>query len=263
MDSPTPSSETPIPSRRRTLRRLLFLAAFVIFALLVLLILLPAPAPRFAWLTPAELQQATRPSRFTLIKYKLEYLAGPLLRHLPRHPVYFIISSTIFTAAPEASIQTNLGPPFATNAGGLSAWIVPADQIGAFRRALRTNGAVSIQPSPQVQVGSGVQASASIGQNVSLIPGTYTNVGITMDTAATPGSGFINLLIGVSSTALSSSSSNTPVIKTNFSTACQVTLPQLATLLVRCGQTDSASPSNYWLLVSPAMIDTKGKPVKK
>jgi hypothetical protein len=266
MDSPPPSPEAPPaavpPKRRRALWR--FLAVSVsLFAILVILFLaFVSSNPQFVWLTPAQIAQAGRPGLLTRLKYQLIRLAGPLMRYYHSHGPNIMITSSIIRMSPGTGPPA-LGAPVASDASGMSAWILSPAQLASLRQSLRTNPAAFLLLSPSILTSSGVQSRASVGQSVPLAPGIYTNVGITLDATAKASSGSINLLLNASSTALSAlPGSNGPSIKTNFSTACRVMLPDAGGLVISCKNADPANPTNYWVVVSPTLVDATGQPIK-
>jgi hypothetical protein len=66
----------------------------------------------------------------------------------------------------------------------------------------------------------------------------------------------IRLLLGLTSTELAApSSNNLPSIKTNLAFACQATLPNAHALVLDGG-------NGCWLLLSPTLIDARGKSIK-
>lgn len=89
-----------------------------------------------------------------------------------------------------------------------------------------------------------------------------TNIGITLDTAATASAGSVKLLLGAISTQLAGQST-TNGLKTNFSAACRVILPDAGALVMNCRNADASNPTNYWLIVSPTLVDAAGRSVKK
>jgi hypothetical protein len=264
MDSPPPTSAMPpaaaAPNRRRALLRFLAVGVSLLVILVVLFLAFASPNEQFAWLTPAQMAQATHAGPFTQLKYKLIRLAGPLMRFYHRNRPNILISSNILkTSSPAA--PADLGPPFITNSGGMSAWILLPAELTSLRQALKTNSAVTMLPSPRIQTASGGAAMAMVGQSITVSPGGITNIGITLDTVVTASSGSVKMLLGASSTELAGQSI-TNGIKTNFSAACRVVLPDAGALVINCRNSDASNPTNYWLIVSPVLVDATGKPIK-
>jgi len=265
MDSPPPKSETlAAPAALRRRRALLRFLAVSISLLVILVILFLAFAPsdsQFAWLTPAQMAQATHAGPLTQLKYKLIRLAGPLMRFYHSHRPNILISSNILRISSPAP-PADLGPPFITNSGGMSAWILSPAELLSFRQALKTNTTMTMLSSPSIQTASGGSAQAMIGQSISFSPGGITNIGVTLDTAPTASGDLVKMLLGASSTELAGQSI-TNGIKTNFSAACRVVLPDAGALVINCRNADATNPTNYWLIVSPVLVDATGKPIKK
>ena len=265
MDSPPPTSETPPATvasiRRRALLRFLAVSISLLVILVVLFLVFASPNEQFTWLTPAQMAQATHPGPLTQLKYKLIRLAGPLMRYYHRNRPNILIASNILKTSSPAALA-GLGPPVITNASGMSAWILSPAELLSFRQALKTNSDVTMLSSPRIQTASGGSARAMMGQSISFSPGGITNIGIALDTVATASSSSVKLLLGASSTELAGQSI-TNGIKTNFSAACRVVLPDAGALVINCRNADPSNPTNYWLIVSPVLIDATGKPIKK
>ena len=267
MDSPPLTTETPpaaaLPNRRRALLRFLAVSVSLLVILVVLFLAFASPNEQFAWLTPAQMARATHAGPFTQLKYKLIRLAGPLMRfHHSHRPNVWISSNIIRTYSPAAA--ADLGAPFITNAGGMSAWILSPKELFSFRKSLKTNTAMTMLSSPSIQTTSGTSARTMIGQSVTVSPGGITNIGITLDIAPTASRDLVKMLLGASSTELAGqSTTNGPVIITNFFAACRVVLPDAGALVINCRNADPANPTNYWLVVSPVLLDATGKPMKK
>jgi hypothetical protein len=267
MDSPPPTFETPpaaaTPNRRCVVRRFLAVSVSLLVILVVLVLVFASPNPQFVWLTPAQMTQASHPGPLTQLKYKLIRLAGPLMRFYHSHRPNISISSNILATSSPAA-PASLGAPFITNAGGMNAWILSPAELASFRQALKTNSGVTMLSSPSMQTPSGVATRALVGQFIPLSPGVSANIGITMDATATAYSGSVKMLLGVNSTELSgASTTNGLTIKTNFSTACRVLLPDAGALVINCRNADATNPTNYWLIVTPVLVDATGKPIKK
>jgi hypothetical protein len=266
MDSPPLPSETPpapfARNRPRAVRHFLavFASLVLVLVLFVLFLTLASPNPQFVWMTPAQMAQATHPGPLTQLKYKLIRLAGPLMRYYHRNRPNIVISSNIITIS-SPSAPAALGAPFITNAAGMSAWILSPAELLTFRQALKTNTSVTMLSSPRILTASGGMARAVIGQSITLSSGGATNVGITLDTVTTASSGSVKMLLGASSTELAGHFIANG-LKTNFTAACRVLLPDAGALVINCRNADATNPTNYWLIVSPVLVDATGKPIK-
>ena len=268
MDSPPPSSE-PSPARvplmcRRAVRRFLFFLVCVLFVIVVIVCLPPTQEPRFVWLTPAQAAQANRVGPLTSLKYKLMRMAGPLMRYYHGHRPNIRISTSIMMS-PATAGQPALGAPFVTNDRGMSAWILSSTNLNSFQQVLKANSKSEVAARMTIQMANGMHASIGYGvQHVPIAPGIFTNVGDFINVVAKSSSSSINLMLDVSSTELAGvPGTNRPSIKTNFCTACRVVLPDASSLVINCGNADTNNSTNYWLIVSPVLIDANGKPVKK
>jgi hypothetical protein len=263
MDSspPTPNAPPVAPVRRHAFRRFgIVFAVVVVLAIVLLLFCLPSVQPQFAWLTPAQAVQANHPGPLTQLKYKLIRLAGPLMRHFPSHRPSIMITAYIFTV-PAKLGETVPDAPRVANSEGANAWILSPVELFSYQQRLKANPDVSLLFSPRIMTSSGVQARFSIGQSV---PGYASNIGITLDAAATASSGSINLLVNATDTQLAG-----PVmvsgttVETNLSTACRARLPDAGGLVITCRKAGTSNGTNYWLIISPMLVDATGKPLKK
>jgi hypothetical protein len=268
MDSPPPTSETPpaavVPNRRRALRRFLIVIVSLLVVLVVLFLVFASPNPQFAWMTPAQMAQASRPGSLTQLKYKAMRLAGPLMRFYHSHRPNIHIAVNVFTASPIAG-QTDPDTLGLTNADGTRAWILALQELSVFQQRFKTNSSVHLVSGMNIQTRDGMSASVAMGSrfSVNAATGTWTNIGTSIDALPKTSAGSINLLIHASSTELSGvSTTNGPVIKTNFSAACRVLLPDAGALVLNCRNADPSNPTNYWLIVSPVLVDATGKPIK-
>jgi hypothetical protein len=265
MDSPPPTPAAPkvavSSTRRRALRGFLALSVSFLLILVVLILVLTSSQPQFAWLTPDQMTQAAKPGPLTLLKYKIIRLAGPLMRYYHPNRLNIIISSSILQFS-TASGPPALGAPFITNSDGMSAWILSSSELAVLRRSLKTNSGVFETVAPRIQTSSRMRSVASVQKQVNLAPGVIADVGSVIDATATVHSGSVTLLLFARSTEAVSPPSDSPAVKTNFCAACRVTLPDAGGLIINCGNAGPANPTNYWLIISPVLVDAAGKPIK-
>jgi hypothetical protein len=245
------------------LKRFFALCAFILILLGSLFIYLTSSQSQFTWLTPAQFAQANRPGALALLKYKLIKLGGPLMRYYHSHRPNIKISITVATLS-TASEQPGLGAPFTTNTDGMSAWVLSPAALAALQQALKTNSAASFVSHMITHTGNGQQAGMRRGgQSILLASGTYAYTGNSVDVVAKTSSTSIDLLLDASSTELSAvSTTNGPTVKTNFFAACRAILPDAGGLVINCRNADATNPTNYWLIVSPVLVDATGKPIK-
>jgi hypothetical protein len=261
MDSRPPTSETP--PRRRPLFRLLAVSLSLLVILVVLFLAFAFSNSQFTWLTPAQMTQASRPGLLTQLKYKLIRLAGPLMRYYHTHRPNILIAANVFTASPVAG-QTDPDIPGLTNADGTRAWILPPQELSSFRQRLKTNTGISLISGMNIQTRDGMSAGAALGRTmtVNVSTGAWTNIGTSIDVLPKKSAGIVSMLINARSTESLVATTNGAVIITNFSTACRALIPDAGALVLNCRNTDPANPTNYWLIVSPMLVDATGKPIK-
>jgi hypothetical protein len=261
MDSPLPTPDAPRPVRRRAFRRsgIIFAVALVL-AIVLLLLCLPTAQPTFAWLTPAQAAQANHPGPLAELKYKLIRMAGPLMRYFPSHRPKVMINAYIF-AVPAKLGETAPDAPGIANADGANAWILSPAELFSFQQRIKANPDVSMLSSPRIMTSSGMQTRFTVGQ---FVPGYYTNIGIILDVVAQVSGDSVNLLINATDTQLAG-----PVmvsgtaVETNLSAICRARVVDAGGLVFKSAATLPAGPTNYWLIVSPVLVDAAGKPIKK
>jgi hypothetical protein len=254
-----PEATLTVASRRHPIRRLLVVSA-VVLVLLIILFRLLWPSPQFIWLTPAQAAQANRPGLLTQLKYKLMRLSGPLMRYYSRRSDYILISTEIFNV--NAAVDP-AGPdaPCVIKDDGSRAWILSPDKLISFRQGFQAYTNVSKVFSPRIQTSSGGMTRCSMTQSV---PGSTNVVGFTLDVTARSTSRSVNLFVDATDTSWTWAKGTTNIsIITNFAAACRTQLADAGGLVINCRGTDPASATNYWLIISPMLVDATGKPIKK
>ena len=221
---------------------------------------------QLVWLTPAEFARADHPGLLTQLKYKLINLAGPLMRSYRGHRPNSMVSVNIFTSAsPGASPVLGTTLVAGTN-DGANAWILSPEELNAFWQRLKTNSSISFLSGMNMVTHDGTGATAATGGRIfsSVTTGIYTNTGTSVAVLPEASAGMVNMLINARSTELPAfAASNSPVAKTNFSTACRAFVPDAGALVLHCHNADPANPTNYWLIISPALVDAAGQRIKK
>jgi hypothetical protein len=254
----TPDPTSAPPSRRRHLSLRLIPVGLGLLALTIVTLLFAARSPlpnSVVWLSPAELARLAQPGPLTRLKYKLMNLTGPLWRYVQGNHPSIKIDSSLFKLSVIAAQQTSLGFPIATNGQGLRAWVLPPAELSDFRQRLRGLPGVRHSNSSGIQTGDGAQAKLINGNSV-VVAGTVVPVGLTIDVTPQRVRQSLRLNLGVTSTELADSSSNSPPsIRTNLVLACQAVLPTAYGLVLDGG-------NGYWFILSPALIDARGNPVK-
>jgi hypothetical protein len=262
MDSLSPALETPavgVPRRHRLWR---ILAACVLFTCLSLFIFLVFPEREFVWLTPAQLDQASRPGPVILLKYKLKGFVELLLGHRRSHQSGTLISTSIVTISSDDTASL-LSAPFATNAGGMKAWILSPEEMSAFLKRLKAGpGFANVVP-PEIKAADGLAYRTMSGHSTLVAPGVWTNAGIKLDVTASATYISLKLLVGATYTQVPwPPATNFPPIKTNFCVACRALLPMGSCLVINCRNYDASSPASYWLIFAQLLPYDPHKPPK-
>jgi hypothetical protein len=265
MDS-SPSPENPAaapkPSRRRIFGLCIVIAALLAITLTLIFAFLTAAQPRFAFLTQDQFFQAKKPGPFTRLKIKLLNLAGPVLRPFRKKSSGILVSSSILTRPVDAPMPGQLGAPFTTNDTGMEAWILSPGETASVLPELKRKSYSSSVSNVRIQTSSGIPASLHTGTSVQLASGRWIFLGNILDLTAITTASSVNLVFDASSTDPDNTTGNQLAVKTNFYVACRALIPNSGSILINCGHTDPTNNANYWLLLTPQLLDASGKPIR-
>jgi hypothetical protein len=259
-------SDLSRPSAPSSRRSGLFPATLGVVGVLILLSILfslPSAPPHrpIAWLTPAQLKQATQPGTLTRLKNKLMTLMPFLWQWQWRHEPLFLTESKLLVLPSAVTAQVGLGPPTATNSDGLQGWILSPARSRAFQQLLKGMGNTVVLASPRIETGAGSRGEVAVGQNVPAAT-RPAFAGLVVTVAPAVAAGSIRLLLGVTSTEeVSSPSGRTPVVRTNFTLRCRTFLPNAGSLVINAGDANRFGASNHWLVVSLTEVDAHGRPI--
>jgi hypothetical protein len=269
MKSPKPSDVVPAPLKRG--RRLEFwFPTLGIFLLAIVLVLglLATSKNNVTWLSPTELAAAGKPGHLRQFKDHIKKFIMPVWRHFQRPPSVVNLRADVFAVPAGMNLPDDLGSPSSTSSNTTRAWVLSPSQLNSFRQSIQTNSGFVPLNSQQVLTLEGMQAQIQMAGLISLPNGSSTTaplipVGTIVDIFPKIVSGSVNLIVGASSTSLAGRSPDQfPLIKTNFALACRVTVPSGGALVVEDGNVKNHNGTNYWLVVSPAILDAQGKPLK-
>ncbi len=264
MDSPTPSSEpssSPTPNCRRALRR--FIAAIaVLFLLAALFFVLARPGSKVAWLTPAELAQASKPGLLTQWRRKAMNLTAPLWRwYQPRRRVVSI-SSTVLTLPPAAAAQLSLGPPAAADTNGMRIWILSPAELVTVQQRLTSQSGADILAKSILPTVDGLQVYLNNSTPPSTVRGGPTvYIPPIVWLAVTPRivSRSVNLTVAI--TAIQSPFA--PAMpQTNVTPGFRASLPTTGGLLIDGANIKYTNGQSCWFVISPSILDANGNPIK-
>jgi hypothetical protein len=271
----TSSSSAGQPQKHHAPLRWVYaiLGLFLVILALVLVLVLPEGSNRqFTWMTSEQITQAMTPGPLTILSYRVQRMLGPLMRYYHSTRPNIVITSEFVTASPDEAGEFGLGAPAATNANGLCVWILSSKQMASFSKALKTRSVISIL---RIQTADGTQAAISMGLgNPNPMPTLRLSRG--QSTPAAPSVGRtgidilpkisadgVNLLLSaISAEADPQTTPGSAGIRTNFFAACRVLVPDAGGLVLDCGDSGGGSETNYWLIVSPVLVDARGMPIK-
>jgi len=264
MSSQSEAPAVPCPAPGRNRRAVLWLASVTL--LLVVLgwffALRPFSGNGLVWLTPAQFARATQAGPLTKFKLKVATLVGPLGLLNWRYRPNILTRSTLMTLTTDAVQRAGLpSASSATNADGTRIWLLSAAELKILQQRLKIIPSASILNSASIVMLSGQQGQVSSGQ--SLPPGATSDlVGLRIDLAPKFVSGSIKVMLGAASTEKWQPLASSPaVVRTNLSVACRAIVPNAGALLVDTGESPASSGTNYWLIVSPTAVDSRGNPL--
>ncbi len=257
MDSP--QSLQPVSHRRRVGVGILIFVLGILATVIVGIVIASknrAPEAELVWLDPAQFTRQMRTGSLKGLYYKTLNFAAPLLQHF-RQPRKVILLKSQFLAVHGATVsELGLDGPTGTNATGALVWICP--EFEKVQRQLKTIRDVELVNAPSITVGEGTAASLCCGNSD---PKTGIFVGVTLDVAPKIVSHRLQLPMSAVYSELDAGSQANP-IRTNFSAACRVLLPNAGGILIISPDTNNNNGTNYWLMLSATAIDGHGKAIK-
>lgn len=262
MDAPPSSPEAAPPALknpRYTAIRLALVVSGVLLLSVGLLVLLvyEGSNTKIVWLTPTEaanISAPQKPGALTALKQKLAKLAPSLWQKLRGNRPKIKVWAT-YAISPGSTAQSALGEALSTNADGFRVWVLTSERLAAFELSLRTGSNGPLLGPVNFVMESNPQATRSLPMG----RGPET---ITIDLAVRVALGTVNLSIAALSTESGGYSNGQPVLSTNFSTACRVLVPDAGGFVINFCNTNSTKGTDYWLILSPSVLDTNGQPVK-
>ncbi len=188
--------------------------------------------------------------------------AAPLVqRWRSRQPqIHFAVN--ILSLPSSAADDFKLGDPFSTNTGHLRAWMLSTTNYQVFAAALRTNSGAKFLAVPSLQINNGgsgqLQMTSNVKSGTNSIP-----VGTVVDLLPKAFGESVRIMTRVTLTEVSGKASDgMPDIQTNLAVACRATIPNGGALVLDSGNADKTSGKNYWLIFTPSLVDSFGKPFK-
>lgn len=256
MDSEFSRPDSLPPERSSRLKLWIGFGAILFLVFIVFLVSNASRKEKLSWLPPNVLSRAMQPSALAQYKYKLVRATAPLWRWWrPRRP-NISVTCRLMELSGEGVEQRGLGQASSTNADGTRAWIVSPEALTNLN--LKLAGEQTAVAS-RITVYNGGPARATMGPG-SVITGIP--MGLTVDVVPSLAGHSVKLILGANYIKQTSAVQNNPTVTTNFSAACRAFVPNGGALVLEGARTNPAAATNYLLLVSPVVIDAKGKPVK-
>jgi hypothetical protein len=263
-----PTSPPPGAASRGRRRLLLGIAALGFLLLLIAAWLLFSSTPNqsITLISPAEAARAMSPRPFAQLRYKIRQFIYPVWRHFQRRLQSVTINGTVLGLPPLTAEQTGLGPPAATNASGLRAWVVPVGELDTIKARLKAIPGCDADEPRSVYAANGFPAAMSFRSKVRVrkgTPGPDMHIAITssvLDLEVTPTirPGSLSLLISASDCVFGFVPQATT---TNFEAAFKATLPPSGAIVLCDELHTNESGKLEWLLLSATSLDTHGKPI--
>jgi len=264
LNSPEPTPDSPKSGGRI---KFWFSALGVFFLAIALVSLLVVSSNKsLIWLTPADLVPASHSGPLTDLKYQIKKLVMPVWKRFRPAPGFVDLSAKILTLRASEAWGKNLGAPSATDANGMRAWILPATEWSAFKEQLKAKFGASITSAPRVETLDGMATALSSTEVIKATAPTNDHAGNEMLTTLvylTPKTISSSVRIVVGATYSRSIARPNPVVTTNFVVNCRVVIPDDGALVVDGGDAPDSTGVHYWLIISPTILDARGKPLKR
>lgn len=250
------SSEGNLPTARGSGRLVLAAAALVVFAIGILLwSSLPRSGPAFAWLTPREYARVTSPGPLRALMYRVMNLTPTLWRGYLASRTKLDLSVRLCALARDAEPGFRLPLGSFTNAEGERGWLLSAAEMAALREGMKRNpGAMSITQAG-ISTADGIQCSIFTG-SAGHGPG-----GLAVDVLPKVGSASIRLLLAATFTGKAGPLGSVS-LETNLAAACVARFENGGGVVLGSALSNNPSGSNYLLLVTAMVVDSRGLPVK-
>jgi hypothetical protein len=214
------------------------------------------------WMTPRQLSQRTAPGLLTQLKYRVLRLPGPFWRWYMSRREHILIDSRLLKLTTEAERRIELPNQRSTNAEGMSALILSAEELASLKQQLKGLPGVATANVMRFTTYDGGQAQIADGTPSAALTNS-TFIGLTIDLLPKVAGSSFNLLVGATSTDIAVSPDGTVVgARTNFAAACQVLVPNSGGLVVEAEKGKNLSSTNYWLIISPVAVDALGNSKK-
>jgi hypothetical protein len=113
---------------------------------------------------------------------------------------------------------------------------------------------------PSIQLNNGgsgqLQMTSPVKSGTNLIP-----VGTTVDLVAKAFADSVRVTTAVTFTELSGNAADgSPIIQTNIALACRANIPNGGALVLDSGNADKSGGKNYWMIITPLLVDSFGRP---
>lgn len=260
-DHPVPPAATEMAAGvRRRRNGLLLLGAASVALVMVMALALALTSNRksgLIWYTPAELTSAWAPGPLSQLKYQLVRIAMPIWRHFQGARAQIDIKSEILLIDPVTAKYLMPNAARSTNVDGTRVWVLSGSELAAVKGDLKST---LIEPLMQ----PGVTGSDGMRFQVVVTQGgapTATNPvhACTLDLLPRLVRRSVQLTMRAVTTE-TQPNNNSSLKTTNLCAACRAMIPNGGGLVLASGGTNDSGNGNYWLIISPTALDSRGKP---
>ena len=213
--------------------------------------------PEFLWLSPVDFSRATGTGPVMALCYKVMNLMPPLGRAYMSRRQHLNISARLYSLTEEGERITGIGAAASTNPAGGRAWLLPAANMKNLRDAIRTNPEAILINQAAISTVDGIRCAVVVGS------GTTAQDGLMVDIMPKVKGGWVRLSINATSTRMVGLATlGRANLRTNLVATCAAHIPSEGGVVLAGTCADLAGRSNYWLLISAAVVDSKGIPIK-
>lgn len=214
------------------------------------------------WIKPSEWAHYITPGPFTRLKdTALRLLPASFWRWYMSQREQISIDSRLLTLTTESARRTEPASQCWTNAQGMRAWILSAEDLASLRQQLKNPPGATTANAMRLTTYDGGRGQMSVGSSAPAPNSVF--IGLTIDLLPRVAGSSFNVLVGAISTdAASTPDGTTTVARTNFAATCQAFLPNGGCLVLDVGKGKDSSLTSCWLVISPQAIDRAGNSKK-
>jgi hypothetical protein len=170
-ETSTEAKDGPAPRPARRSRILLWIVcvgAVATIAILALITTHSSEVPDLVWLSGRAIPPAKKATAWSKFRLKVIQFTYPVWRRFRTPPPTICVESLLMRLPDEnnRSFESTLGRAISTNAAGVRAWILSAEQLKAVQDTLQTIPNVTTIARPRLTTSSGTDAQIFTGSNL-------------------------------------------------------------------------------------------------